>query len=62
MATRNDIGEEHLTAISKTMLHAIHTIFPPPEVTGHQGEDSVSIKKIDNGDRRWNYVKKFWDG
>ena len=40
------------------MLHAIHAIFPPPDVTGHEGEDSVSIKKIDNGDGRWNYIKE----
>ena len=58
MAITNDLCEENLTNISRTMLYAIHAIFPPPDVTGHEGEDSVSIKKIDNGDGRWNYIKE----
>ncbi len=58
MAITNCLTDDNLNNISRTMLHAIHSIFPPPEVTGHQGEDSVSIRKIDNGDGRWNYVKE----
>ena len=58
MAATNDLGEENLTNVARSMLHAIHAIFPPPNITGHAGEDSVSIKKIDNGDGRWDYVKE----
>ena len=43
MAATNDLGEENLSQVLRSMLHAIHAIFPPPEVTGHAGEDSVSI-------------------
>ena len=41
MAMTNDIEPKNLTRISRVMLHAIHNIFPPPEVTGHQGDGPI---------------------
>ena len=58
MAMTNNIDPKNLTRTSRVMLHAIHNIFPPPEVTGHQGEDSISQSKIANGDGQWNYIKE----
>ena len=58
MAATNQIDPKNLTKISRVMLHAIHCIFPPPEVTGHKGEDSISVSKIDNGDGKWSYLKE----
>lgn len=29
---------------------------PPPNVTGHDGEDPVAQKKVDNGDGDWAFV------
>ena len=31
---------------SRSLLHAIHQLFPPPAQTGHTGEDPVSQKKL----------------
>ena len=37
--------------VSRVALHAIHAIFPPPDVLGHEGgKDSISIKKLKKGD------------
>jgi hypothetical protein len=40
------------------MLHGIHTIFPPPSVTGHTGGDPISLKKLQKGDAQWAYIKE----
>jgi len=35
-------------------LHAIHAVFPPPDVLQHEGgRDSVSEKKLKKGDARF---------
>jgi hypothetical protein len=38
---------EHL---AQAILHGIHSVFPPPAVTGHAGEDPVALKKLKQGD------------
>ena len=58
MAITNNTDPKNLRDISRAMLHAIHAVFPPPEITGHSGEDPVSVKKIDNGDGKWSYLKE----
>ncbi len=40
------------------MLHGIHSVFPPPDVTGHPGGDPVSIKKIKKGEGKWEHLKE----
>lgn len=40
------------------MLHGIHSVFPPPQVTGHTNGDSVSIKKIHKGGGKWELAKE----
>ena len=42
IASTNNTNWAHLTQLSRAMLHGIHSIFPPPEVSGHQGEDPIS--------------------
>jgi len=40
--------------VGRACLHAIHAVFPPPEVLKHKdGKDSVSVKKCEKGDARW---------
>jgi hypothetical protein len=40
--------------VARCTMHAIHSIFPPPTVTGHVGgRDSVSMKKLLKGDAAW---------
>jgi hypothetical protein len=44
---------EKLLHLSRAVLHGIHSVFPPPSITGHAGEDPVSIKKLQQGDGLW---------
>jgi hypothetical protein len=46
---------EHL---SRAMLHAIHSVFPPPTITGHKGEDLIALKKLQQGDGLWEVRKE----
>ena len=40
--------------LARATLHAVHAIFPPPEVLDHQGgKDSISQKKVLKGDARF---------
>jgi hypothetical protein len=48
--TTNPQQLEHL---SRAILHSIHSVSPPPFVTGHAGEDPVSIKKLKHGEGLW---------
>jgi hypothetical protein len=45
--------------VSRATLHAIHSIFPPPERSGHiGGKDPVSQKKLEKGDARFDIEKE----
>ena len=37
----NNLSQENLEKWSRAMLHGIHSIFPPPEITGHKGVDAM---------------------
>jgi hypothetical protein len=40
--------------VARGALHAIHAVFPPPDVLHHEGgRDSISEKKLKKGDARW---------
>ena len=57
-AVENAIGSQ-LRRISRADLHSIHATFPVPEVSGHTGgKDSISLKKLENGDARWAPTKE----
>jgi hypothetical protein len=44
--------------VSRATLHAIHSIFPPPEISGHLGgKDPISMKKLAKGDARFEIEK-----
>ena len=59
----NNIKHAHLQKLSQAMLHGIHVIFPPPEVTGHTGYDPIAYKKMVEGDGIWDFCKEIlgWD-
>ena len=40
------------------MLHGVHSIFPPPPITNHDGDDPISEKKIDKGEGVWSTTKE----
>jgi hypothetical protein len=49
----------HLGRISRAALHGIHSIFPPPAITGHtNGKDPISYKKLLRGDAQWHPQKE----
>ena len=52
IAVSNAATQQQLLHISRALLHGIHSIFPPPEVTGHDGEDPIAQK-------RWKKEKAF---
>ena len=58
IAVTNDTSKTHLSHFSKAVLHGVHSVFPPPEVTGHQGEDPISQKKMTQGDGTWDTMKE----
>jgi hypothetical protein len=51
-----------LRHLARAILHGLHSSFPPPSITGHDGEDPVSLKKLKEGDGRWTVCKKLLVG
>ena len=45
IGTTNNRNSDHLTHVSRCLLHGIQSIFPPPEVTNPPGEDPISNKR-----------------
>ncbi|KAL7546620.1 hypothetical protein ACHAWF_015384 [Thalassiosira exigua] len=43
---------------SRALLHAIHSVFPPPAITGHNGEEPISLKKLREGEGLWDVRKE----
>ena len=58
MAITNNEQPYHLQHFSRAMLHGIHSVFPPPEISGHPGEDPISQKKLAQGDGTWEHTKE----
>ena len=58
IAISNNVEPAHLWQLSRVMLHGIHAIFPPPEVTGHTGYDPIAYKKMVDGDGIWDVYKE----
>ena len=56
IAMRNYTSHSHLLQISRTMLHGVHDIFPPPAVTGHNGFNPVELSKLETGEGTWEHV------
>ena len=54
----NNIDAAHLEHFSRAMLFGVHSVFPPPEVTGHHGEDPISQKKLKQGEGTWSTTKE----
>ena len=54
----NNADPSHLQHFSRAMLLGIHSVFPPPHITGHQGEDPISQKKLNQGEGLWETTKE----
>jgi hypothetical protein len=45
--------------LTQAAMHSIHAVFPPPEILNHQGgKDSISQKKVDKGDAKFQTEKE----
>ena len=49
----------HLRHISRLLLHAIQSVFPPPEVSGLDGGDPISYKNLLEGEGGMGYKKRY---
>ena len=58
IAATNNLSRPHLTKLSRALMHGIHSIFPPPSVTNHNGFDPISEGKLDKGEGTWCYEKE----
>ncbi len=47
-----------LLHLTRALLKASHSIFPSPDMTGHNGLDPVSLKKLLKGDGLWEVCKE----
>ena len=47
-----------LRHLSRALLHGIHSVFPPPAISGHNGEDPISQKKLIEGEGLWEVRKE----
>ena len=54
----NNATTTNLTTLSRAMLHGVHAVFPPPRITGHDGGDPISEKKLDKGEGIWSTIKE----
>ncbi|KAL7535679.1 hypothetical protein ACHAXR_009955 [Thalassiosira sp. AJA248-18] len=43
---------------SRALLHGIHSVFPPLDITSHSGEDPISLKKMLEGEGLWEVRKE----
>ena len=50
-ATTESTDGTHIPRVRRAAIHAIHSVFPEPAITGHRdGKDPISDKKIEKGD------------
>ena len=56
MAQTDDVAA--LRGLSRKLMTAVHSIFPPTKVTGHSGQDPLSQKKLDEGEGLWETRKE----
>jgi hypothetical protein len=54
----NNTSPAHLTKVSRAMIHGVHSIFPPPDISGHNGQDPVSEPKLNKGEGHWDHEKE----
>ena len=53
LAVLSTVGIRFVRRIARATLYGIHSIFPPPLITGHTGgKDPISIKKLERGDAK----------
>ena len=51
-------NEEELRRCSQKLMHGIHSMLPPPSIMVHVGEETLSIKKLMEGEGRLEVIKE----
>ena len=54
----DSMARETILKITRAMIHGIHSIFPPKDITGHAGGDPISEKKLEKLEGLWQTPKK----
>ena len=44
--------------LSRALLNVIHSVFPPPQVSGHNRQDPISKKELELGEGQWEVRKE----
>ena len=47
-----------LLHLSRALLHGIHSVFLPPQVSGNNRQDLISKKKLESGEGQWAVRKE----
>ena len=47
-----------LLHLSRALIHVIHSVFPPPQVLGHNGQDPISKKNLESVEGQWSVIKE----
>ena len=50
--------QDHILQTTRAMLHGIHSIFPPPKITDHNGGNPIFERKLDKLEGLWEPVKE----
>ena len=58
-ATTESTDGTHIPRVRRAAIHAIHSVFPQPDITGHtDGKEPISDKKIEKGDGDFMSLKE----
>ena len=58
-AATQSIDGTHIPLVRRASIHAIHSVFPQPDTTGHtDGKEPISDKKVDKGDGDYTSTKE----
>ena len=49
---------DKLWHLSRALLHGIHSVLLPPAMSGHNGEEPISVKKLKEGEGLWEVRKE----
>ena len=44
--------------LSLALQYGIHSVFHPPAISGHNGEEPISVKKLKEGEGLWEVRKE----
>ncbi len=52
------LSKKQLIQFTRSVLHGIHTVFPPPDPEENKDDEPISTKKLKQGDGMWSTNKE----